>query len=559
MSTTYIQNRFVEIFRGIPRFGHPDDFSLLFAQANSAAAAAAASSRRDYTLGTLFVGTFLFAFFFIWMLLLAIFMCCGPKKVGFLAGFRMKEPYGKKNFKTPGIVRTVFVFSCLVVIAGVALSTFVWGFNDLKTASDQGLDITQNFLEIAQQGRDIVTFSILNAANSIALRDTVVDELRAEVFCAADPDTSGQPISEGRNTLVQDLYALDDFSIDELRTLRISGFGKMASSGEDWEYYFNIFGVQQWQLLTYFVLFAAISLFFMIGTFFAAAGKPLKALACWNTWFLLPMFLILVTLAWSIVSFYGIGAVMNSDFCSGGEAPGSPDVTISKIIEANQNEYLKDIYNYWISESCNTATFPLPFLPEFQTNLEKAISSMSNLRELMVAATNLTAICGGKDFGAIYGYFTLLTDDYSAISTNITNTIELLECSNVNPMYKELVHDVACHDVPEASIWAFGSLLIVSFFSMVMITIRSSWLDVIKNEEVPSSFEIAYPQDLEGEKRRNSNLSSEVFNDSPKENNKSKNKYFREGDEDDEDINRELEMLEADDESENGRNRSYIG
>jgi hypothetical protein len=124
----------------------------------------------------------------------------------------------------------------------------------------------------------------------------------------------------------------------------------MAISGQDGEYYFNIFGVKQWQLLTYFILFATISFFFMIGTIFAAAGRPLKSLACWNTWFLLPIFLVLVTLAWTIVSFYGIGAVMNSDFCSGGEAPGSPDATMSKIFEASQDEYLKDIYNYWIAE-----------------------------------------------------------------------------------------------------------------------------------------------------------------------------------------------------------------
>jgi hypothetical protein len=166
----------------------------------------------------------------------------------------------------------------------------------------------------------------------------------------------------------------------------------------------------------------------------------------------------------------------------------------------------------------------------------------------MIAATNLTAICGGKDFGSMFGYFTLLTNDYSEISANITKTIELLSCNNVNPMYKELVHEVACQDVPEASIWAFSSLLIVSFFSMVMITLRASWLDVIKND-VPSTLELAYPQDLEGEKRRFSNISSEIFNDSPKSNNNRESEYFREGVEDDEDLNRELEMIESDDEN----------
>lgn len=203
--------------------------------------------------------------------------------------------------------------------------------------------------------------------------------------------------------------------------------------------------------------------------------------------------------------------------------------------------------NVFFPKNCNAVTFPLLFLPDFVSTLDTAISSMANLRQSMVAATNLTAICGGRDFGSIFGYFTLLTNDYSAISVNITNTIELLSCNNVNPMYKELVHEVACHDAPEASIWAFSSLFIVSFFSMVMITLRASWLDVIEND-VPSTLEVVHPQPLEGEKRRFSNISSEIFNDSPKSNKESE--YFREGVEDDEDLNRELEMIESDNESE---------
>jgi len=135
MPSCNFQNQFVEVFRGVPRFGHARNFSLLFSESKSL--------RNDYTLGTLFVGLFLFAFFLIWMLLLCIFMCCGPKKVGFLAGFRMKQPYGTLNFRTPATVRTLFVFSSLIVIAAVVISTFFGGFYDLKVASDQGLDITQ--------------------------------------------------------------------------------------------------------------------------------------------------------------------------------------------------------------------------------------------------------------------------------------------------------------------------------------------------------------------------------------------------------------------------------
>lgn len=228
---------------------------------------------------------------------------------------------------------------------------------------------------MAREGKAILNYVKTPVTEYGALRDTVVNELRDNVFCTGDP---GDTINEKRNELVQNLYELDDFSEAEFTTLRTEVFTKVRSEifhidhstlltnlsnsnlflqlelvqmenvGKQGEYYFRIFGVKDWQVHTYFVSFSVISLFFMLGTILAAAGKPSKAIACFNTWFLLPIFLVLVTLAWSIVSFYGVGAVMNSDFCSGGDAPGSPDVTARKIINATQVGVQSSIYDYWL-------------------------------------------------------------------------------------------------------------------------------------------------------------------------------------------------------------------
>jgi hypothetical protein len=125
----------VNVFGRIPRFGHSTDFSFLFGDSKS--------DKSDYATGTIFVGVFLISVFVLWALILAIFMCCGPRKVGLLAGFRMKQPWGQKTFRTPAIIRTLFLISSIIVIAGAAVSTFVWGFNDLQTYSSDGLDISK--------------------------------------------------------------------------------------------------------------------------------------------------------------------------------------------------------------------------------------------------------------------------------------------------------------------------------------------------------------------------------------------------------------------------------
>jgi len=53
----------------------------------------------------------------------------------------MKQPWGQKKFRTPAIIRTLFLLSSMIVIAGAAASSFVWGFNDLQSVSTEGLDI----------------------------------------------------------------------------------------------------------------------------------------------------------------------------------------------------------------------------------------------------------------------------------------------------------------------------------------------------------------------------------------------------------------------------------
>jgi len=55
----------------------------------------------------------------------------------------MKQPYGKMKFRTPAIVRSVFIISSIVVITMSILSVFAWGFKDLKTASDNGVATTK--------------------------------------------------------------------------------------------------------------------------------------------------------------------------------------------------------------------------------------------------------------------------------------------------------------------------------------------------------------------------------------------------------------------------------
>ena len=85
----------------VPRFGHSSDFSQLFSDNQD--------DVTDYALGLLFVGAFLSAVFFLWLVIVATFKCI-PSTTGFLSGKRFKTQ--KRAFR----VRMAFVLSTFLYI-----------------------------------------------------------------------------------------------------------------------------------------------------------------------------------------------------------------------------------------------------------------------------------------------------------------------------------------------------------------------------------------------------------------------------------------------------------
>jgi hypothetical protein len=475
----------------VPRFGQPTDFSILF---NTTAEAS--NDQYAYANGTLFVGAFLMAIFFLWLFLLIIFMCCGPRRVGFLAGFKMKHPHDSEKFRTPIVVRFIMILSCLIVIAAAVISTIFFGLKDMKDVANDGLQLVNEYMDLAQDGKDRVAIMSEKIDSMQNLKEIVINELRSENFCSST--NPGEPVETMRNSLVQDLYTLEDFDELQFRDLRVDVFGKMLSDGLRTENYFNYFGVKQWQIWSFLISFSVIAFFFLLGTMVASFGVTDHVISCFNTWIFLPIFLLMVTASWIIVSFYGVGAVMASDYCLTG---GSPDATTKAIInQFNIDASQKQLNEYWIT--CD-GELPIIFMPTLQDRLNTAISSITDLRVALVEyKDSLSANCGGKDFASLNSYLGTIADSYDKLDTNITYVENLIDCSNMRPKYEQFTYDIMCTDAPEASSWTFGLLLVIAFFGMLIITFRAAWLNTIPRDARPSSIRMS--------------PSKSEFNDSPR-------------------------------------------
>lgn len=100
-----VQSPATASMHNLPRFGYPNNFAYLFGTQQQ---------QSEYIFGLLFAGCFILAFFFVWIILLAVFKCLGPRKIGFLSGNPMKVSYGSKK---PLIIRITFILAAITLVA----------------------------------------------------------------------------------------------------------------------------------------------------------------------------------------------------------------------------------------------------------------------------------------------------------------------------------------------------------------------------------------------------------------------------------------------------------
>lgn len=57
--------------------------------------------------------------------------------------------------------------------------------------------------------------------------------------------------------------------------------------------------------------------------------------------------------------------------------------------------------------------------------------------------------------------------------------LKLLSCDSIVPIYTNTVYGTSCDYSVKALSWSYSSFLVISFFGMIMITLRSAWHDVM--------------------------------------------------------------------------------
>ena len=92
-----------------------------------------------------------------------------------------------------------------------------------------------------------------------------------------------------------------------------------------------------------------------------------------------------------------------------------------------------------------------------------------------VGVSNLAVACG-QDFGPYEGLLTSMVENLSILSQNARDTVSLLSCERIVPIYVNAVYGGTCTYSVQGVTWTWCALLVVGFMGMLMIMFRSAYL-----------------------------------------------------------------------------------
>ena len=73
-----------------------------------------------------------------------------------------------------------------------------------------------------------------------------------------------------------------------------------------------------------------------------------------------------------------------------------------------------------------------------------------------------------------------ITDTLMPILDNVENVVD---CQKINASYRELVHDLACDDLPITFGWIFSCVIMYGFFGMLLFTFRGALFPSVAHDE----------------------------------------------------------------------------
>mmetsp|Transcript_1295 Transcript_1295/g.1734 ORF Transcript_1295/g.1734 Transcript_1295/m.1734 type:complete len:587 (-) Transcript_1295:163-1923(-) len=510
-----------------PRFGHTSNLTKVFESGSS-------SDTQDYAAGLIFVGCIIMGFFLLWSVVLMIFMCIGHK-AGFLSGVPfLRKPvqtaksdgdsvdgadglngpssyhlnkslyYGDPWRSRPTISRVCFIISGIICITfGLLLVTE--GVTNLQTGINTINDNSIKLNKLAGDARLIIQEGMLEMKDMATnIRGIVENELAPENFCPDDPLVTGsevgRDIRERSDEALDLLQQLDDFQeselndVEEAMKIMYDGTDEIISQAADVD-------VSDWQSLIVIIPYTIFPALLMVAAVLAMFDVASDRYHCFISWFVLPIFIVMTIVAAAFAAIMAMAAGVNGDFClPGGRDDSSPDDLVRDImrVEGYDNTTYAFRVADWYINQCQSVEDPLNETRSFRPDLNSSRSSLQDLIDdirIDGKLDELGVYCN-RDYDTLDILLESMQSIVDVLIQSLDRLLDLVACGRIIPLYTSTVYDAGCSYSPKAVIWVFSCCLILAFFGMVMITLRSSMKMTLIDQDFVGHFPHAESQDF---------------------------------------------------------------
>eukprot|EP00529_Nitzschia_sp_RCC80_P010694 CAMPEP_0113509838 /NCGR_PEP_ID=MMETSP0014_2-20120614/37798_1 /TAXON_ID=2857 /ORGANISM="Nitzschia sp." /LENGTH=624 /DNA_ID=CAMNT_0000405713 /DNA_START=279 /DNA_END=2150 /DNA_ORIENTATION=- /assembly_acc=CAM_ASM_000159 len=473
----------VNSFSKLPRFSNSDDISLLFSSSEE--------DHEDYTLGLLFLSTFIVSFFVVWMMYIVVLKCIGPKLVGVFSGY----PYVKDG-RRPQVIcgRLILVLSSLsIIICSIVLVTK--GLTELQYTTDT-IVATNNEIKLIHEESSILVSNIDEVSSrALPVRNELVEFLRKDV-CPLNPGsaTENRIRAMADNTL-DGLNELDGFVESYLGDVK-SALDQIDTTTQQISQATQNLQFTSSKVIAIMIPYFIIPAFVMVGVAMGYWDVFSEGYYSFLTWFVLPCMVILTIFAFVAAGWVAIVVQGNSDFCSP-----SPESTIQNIMA--QYESLKpgtfyyDTVMFYVQQ-CGAAatattgsqqttttttaaevTNPWTFMETYNQALVTSRIAIDEFATTLNDASpaQLSQLCG-VEYGRILDLLQSMNVHVDILKDASRRSLDLYKCSTIVPLYTNVVYDATCQYSIVGATWIFACLLCIAFLGMLVITFRGAYYPI---------------------------------------------------------------------------------
>lgn len=455
-----------------PRFGHSDKISKL--------ASSDVDENYDYIYGVASFSSFIFFFVLLWVVVLIILRMLGTERVGCAAGRVVQKDRKKDSRKVArereGRIQVVFLLCgiCVLISCGIILGlalpvtqhavSAISSLNaDAKVLIYEGVTVSDSLSRIEGNLEDTKVHSLLNtsqlcpgAGSSYLLNETGIIDAVDDIQAA---------FAEMRIYLNRE--NLNDASADLREVLTIS---------DDVDSFVGWITEKDWQPKMFVLFLSIFTVFMIIGAWCSRNNKSTEPLRCMLAYLITPAFVFV--LFGGLVATCGIAAVtiMNADFCSGGDYPGSPEGTVMEILGEQgfvHGDKVYDSFAYY-QNSC-LGESPFDFLSDYQSKVSGAIvSSAAFLTRATDLGVDVISLECGSNSETIIENIRQLGQSLDVISDSIRRSLSMVKCNRVGPIFRQVFHGSTCAESVYGLSCMFAAYFAICIFGMSMVSLRAA-------------------------------------------------------------------------------------